>query len=47
MHVSTAFSHCPKKRIEENFYPTPCDPQKLLNIAENTPENQLEEVAQK
>lgn len=47
MHVSTAFSHCPRKRIEEKFYPAPADPQKLINIANNTPEIDLPEVTKR
>lgn len=47
VYVSTAFSHCPRKRIEERFYPTPVDPLKLINIMNNTPENDLPEVTKR
>lgn len=44
MHVSTAFSHCPRCFVEERFYPSPYDPQKLLNIVEDTSENLLKDI---
>lgn len=47
MHVGTAFSHCPQKRIEEKFYPTPYDPHKLISLANNTPECDIPKVTKR
>lgn len=47
MHVSTAFSHCPQRKIEEKFYPTPHDPQKLMDIAFSTPDERIPAVTEK
>lgn len=34
LHISTAYSHCPLKHIEEKFYRPPIDPHKMILIAE-------------
>lgn len=33
-YISTAFSHCDRKFIEEKFYEAPIDPEKMIRIAE-------------
>lgn len=35
VHISTAYSHCPRKTIAESFYPSPMDYRDLLSILEN------------
>jgi len=39
VHVSTAYSHCPRSEIKEEFYPTPISAKELKNLVkrdENT-----------
>lgn len=38
-YISTAFSHCERKFIEEKFYETPIDPEEMIKIAEYYEEN--------
>ncbi|XP_017853477.1 fatty acyl-CoA reductase wat-like [Drosophila busckii] len=44
VHVSTAYTHCPRKYIEEKFYPIPIDAGSLMLMAECIPENILEQI---
>lgn len=34
-YISTAFSHCERKFIEEKFYDVPIDPEEIIRIAEH------------
>lgn len=34
-YISTAFSHCERKFIEEKFYDVPIDPEEMIQIAEH------------
>lgn len=34
IHISTAYSHCPRHHIEEKFYAAPMDPDDMIRIAE-------------
>lgn len=34
IHISTAYSHCPRKRIEEKYYEAPMDPDYMIHLAE-------------
>lgn len=34
-YISTAFSHCERKFIEEKFYDVPIDPEDIISIAEH------------
>lgn len=47
-YISTAFSHCEQKFIEEKFYEVPIDPEEMIRIAEyyetHSQESQLLEV---
>lgn len=38
-YISTAFSHCERKFIEEKFYEVPIDPEAMINIAEHFEEH--------
>ncbi|XP_019868915.2 fatty acyl-CoA reductase wat [Aethina tumida] len=42
VHVSTAYSHCPKNEIGEEFYPPPIDPNYLLEVTEELSDEDLE-----
>ncbi|XP_063924899.1 fatty acyl-CoA reductase wat-like [Zophobas morio] len=44
IHVSTAFSNVPNKIIEERFYPSPVDGNKLLLLTETMSDNILEHI---
>lgn len=44
VHVSTAYSHCPRKDIQEKFYTGPYDPQKLLDIAAAVPDGLISKI---
>lgn len=35
VYVSTAYSHCPKKDIEETFYDPPTNPDNMIGLVEN------------
>lgn len=37
--ISTAFSHCERKDIEEKFYEAPMDPEQMIKIAEHYERN--------
>lgn len=39
IHISTAYSHCPRKRIEEKFYEPPMDPDYMIKLAEQITES--------
>lgn len=46
-YVSTAFSHCERKDIDEIFYNVPIDPEEMIKIAEcydNRPEDETLDV---
>lgn len=44
-YISTAFSHCEQKSIEEKFYDVPIDPEEMIRIAEHFDEcNKDEDV---
>lgn len=34
IHISTAYSHCPRPHIEERFYEVPMTPYQMLDLAE-------------
>lgn len=38
-YISTAFSHCERKFIEEKFYDVPIDPEEMIRIAEHFEKN--------
>lgn len=38
-YISTAFSHCERKMIEEKFYDVPIDPEEMIRIAEHFEKN--------
>lgn len=42
-YISTAFSHCERKMIEEKFYDVPIDPEQMIHIAEHFEANQDDE----
>ncbi|KAG5668783.1 hypothetical protein PVAND_016709 [Polypedilum vanderplanki] len=42
-HLSTAFCHMDQKILYEKFYASPVDPFKMIEIAENLNENEVEE----
>lgn len=44
VHVSTAFAQCAYKFIEERFYPTPLDYEKLMMATEALNENLLDTI---
>lgn len=44
VYVSTAYSHCTKKNIDEVFYDTPVSPEKLLAIVDLFSEEQLQAI---
>ena len=35
VYVSTVYSNCPRQNINEEFYPPPQDPEKIINLVEN------------
>lgn len=35
LHISTAYSHCPRKDIDEKFYESPIDPNHMISLMEN------------
>lgn len=44
-YISTAFSHCERKHIDEKFYDVPIDPEEMIRIAEHFEEtNENEDV---
>lgn len=43
-YISTAFSHCERKYIEEKFYEAPMDPEKMIQIAEYYEKHQEDET---
>lgn len=47
MHVSTAYSNCHLKTIEEKIYPPPLDYKKVIALAENMPEKILDTITPK
>jgi hypothetical protein len=38
VYVSTVFSNCPNRQINEVFYPSPVDPEKAITFFENMDE---------
>ncbi|EDV98004.1 GH17190 [Drosophila grimshawi] len=47
VHISTAYTHCPRKTIEEKLYQTLSDAKSLMLMAECIPEKLLEHVTSK
>ncbi|XP_037035189.1 fatty acyl-CoA reductase wat-like isoform X2 [Bradysia coprophila] len=43
-YISTAFSQYYREKIEEKFYPPPCDPDEMIRIAEHFEQHQTEEL---
>lgn len=43
-YISTAFSHCERKFIEEKFYEPPMEPEEMIKIAEYFEEHQMNET---
>lgn len=43
-YISTAFSHCERKYIEEKFYEAPMDPDEMIKLAEYYEEHQEDEI---
>lgn len=43
-YISTAFSHCERKYIEEKFYEAPMDPEEMIHIAEYYEEHKQDET---
>lgn len=41
LHISTAYSHCPRTQIEEKFYAPPIDPHKMISFAERFSANKI------
>ncbi|XP_030379539.1 fatty acyl-CoA reductase wat-like isoform X2 [Scaptodrosophila lebanonensis] len=44
VHVSTAYTQCPQKIIEEKFYPPPSDAKNLMLMTECIPDKLLEHI---
>lgn len=44
LHVSTAYSHCPRNHIEEKFYEPPCDPSYMIALAERIQDEKSKEA---
>lgn len=44
IHISTAYSHCPRQHIEECFYDAPMTPYQMLDLAERLKGHDQEEV---
>lgn len=44
IHISTAYSHCPRQHIEERFYEPPMSPYQMLELAERLTGRDQEEV---
>ncbi|KAM7341395.1 fatty acyl-CoA reductase wat-like isoform 2-T4 [Cochliomyia hominivorax] len=44
LHVSTAYTQCPLRRIDEKFYDPPSDSNKLILLTECTPDKLLENM---
>lgn len=44
VHISTAYSHCPRPHIEERFYELPMTPYQMLELAERLQGRDQEEV---
>lgn len=47
MHVSTAYAHCTSLYIDEKFYPTPVDTNKLTEIINTTEDRHLDNITPK
>ncbi|XP_037036572.1 fatty acyl-CoA reductase wat-like [Bradysia coprophila] len=43
-YISTAFSQFYRDKIEEKFYPPPCDPDEMIRIVEHFDQHQTEEL---
>lgn len=43
VHISTAYAHCPHKRIDERFYEVPHSPHQMIQLAEGLEEGSTEE----
>ncbi|XP_026686569.1 fatty acyl-CoA reductase wat-like [Diaphorina citri] len=47
VHVSTAFTHCPRERIDEEFYPVPLKYENLIQLISETGDEELSEMTPK
>uniref|UniRef100_A0A8D0H5B4 Fatty acyl-CoA reductase n=1 Tax=Sphenodon punctatus TaxID=8508 RepID=A0A8D0H5B4_SPHPU len=47
IHISTAYANCPRRYIDEVIYPTPVDPQRLLDLVEWMDESLIQEITPK
>ncbi|KAL1454361.1 hypothetical protein WDU94_010630 [Cyamophila willieti] len=47
VHVSTAFTHCPRQRIDEQFYPVPVSYENLIQLIDEKDEAELTEMTPK
>lgn len=43
VHVSTAYSNCPLKVIDEKFYEPQCDPRRMIELAERVDGKEADE----
>lgn len=44
LHISTAYSHCPRNHIEERFYEAPSDPDYMIKLAERLQDERSKET---
>lgn len=44
VHISTAYSNCPRKDIDETFYPLPITGEQILTLAETLEETVLDKI---
>jgi alcohol-forming fatty acyl-CoA reductase len=44
IHVSTAYTHCPRQRVDEKFYPPPIDSTNMLVLTKYTNDELLETI---
>lgn len=42
IHVSTAYSNCPLREIDERFYEPQCDPYKMIELAERVDRKEMD-----
>lgn len=47
MHVSTAYSNCPRKMIEEKVYEPPISGSELIELTETSTDENLKEITPK
>jgi alcohol-forming fatty acyl-CoA reductase len=44
IHVSTAYTHCPRQRVDEKFYTPPIDSTNMLVLTKYTSDELLETI---